>query len=135
TLREHYPDHSLDGYMRTLWTDLGKPEHYYTLDELEAGLARYSGDRAFAADFFNRFIRGHDVPVYEPLLAPAGLVMRRAAPGSPYLGNQQITYDAHGATITSVTTIGTPLYEAGLDRNDRIVTLDGRPLLADSVWA
>lgn len=135
TLRANYADKSLDGYMRALWADFGRPARSYTLAGLEASLARYSGDRAFAAGFFERYIHGRDVPDYAPLLARAGLLLRRAAPGSPFLGSDRVTWDARGATLTSGTTIGTPLYDAGLDRGDRIISLDGRPFSADSVWS
>jgi predicted metalloprotease with PDZ domain len=136
TLRGNYPGKDLDGYMRDLWQHHGKPAVYYTVPDLERALARYSGDAAFAADFFSRYVRGNELPDYAPLLAKAGLVLRRASAGAAYIGNDRFTYDARGgATLSIGTTAGTPLYEAGLDRGDRIISIDGRPFSADSVIA
>ncbi len=132
-LRER-SDKTLDGYMRALWADFGKPGVAYTLDGLERELVRYSGDPAFATDFFARFVRGRDVPDFGPLLERAGFQLRRAAAGTPFLGNVRFTFDARGATLATATTMGTPVYDAGLDRGDRILSVDGRPLTADSAW-
>ena len=44
------------------------------------------------------------------------------------MGTPNLRYDENGATIGSGTIIGSPLYEAGLDRGDRIVALDGRSI-------
>ena len=56
------------------------------MQDLRDVLADVSGDRAFADDFFDRYIQGREVVDYEPLLARAGLAaakaQSRAAPGS-----------------------------------------------------
>ena len=123
----------LDGYMRLMWQKYGKPEIPYTLSDLETTLATYTGDRAFAREFFARYIRGRDVVDFATLLAPAGLVIRQASSVAS-LGPVRFTYDSTGATIDGYTTIGSPLYQAGLDDGDRITTLDGKPFTSDSVW-
>ena len=131
TLRTRFRGITLDDYMRALWQQYGKPEVPYTMADLERALAELTGDAAFAADFFDRYIRGRDVPDYEALLAHAGLLLRKANPGRPTLGQAQIRYDGGQAHLVSGTLIGTPLYEAGLDRGDRIIALAGRPVRSD----
>lgn len=131
TLRTRFRGVTLDDYMRALWQRHGKPERPYTLADLERALAELTGDAAFAADFFGRYIRGRDVPDYEALLAQAGLLLRKANPGRPTLGQAQIRYDGGQAHLVSGTLVGTPLYEAGLDRGDRIIALAGRPVRSD----
>ena len=131
TLRTRFRGITLDDYMRALWQRHGKPEVPYTLADLERALAELIGDAAFAADFFDRYIRGRDVPDYEALLARAGLLLRKANPGRPTLGQAQIRYDGGQAHLVSGTLVGTPLYEAGLDRGDRIISLAGRPVRSD----
>jgi predicted metalloprotease with PDZ domain len=37
--------------------------------------------------------------------------------------------------VTAATSAGTPLYEAGLDRGDRLVSADGRPIAGQEEWA
>ena len=55
-----------------------------------------------------------------------GGIRDAARPGPPALGGVQLRSDRRGATGTAYTTIGTPIYDAGIDRGDRIVSLDGR---------
>jgi predicted metalloprotease with PDZ domain len=135
TLRSRFGT-DLDTYMRAMWESYGKPEIPYRLQDLRATLAHLTGDQAFADDFFDRFVEGRDVPDYESLLANAGFLFRKAAPNQAFMGDPQLSFDASGATLRSGTIIGTPLYDAGLDRGDRITALDGRPITsADDLQA
>jgi predicted metalloprotease with PDZ domain len=93
-----------------------------------AALGRVTGDRAFAEDFYRRYVAGHDVVDYETLLGRAGLLLRKANPGQPTLGRANIQFTNGEARIMGPTLIGSPLYEAGLDRGDRIRSIDGRPI-------
>ena len=133
TVRSRF-DLSLDGLMRLIWRRHGTPETPYTLDDLEALLAEYTSDEPFAADFFDRYVRGRDVPDLEPLLARAGIALRPRGPGDAYLGAETLEYDGRGATIASGAQIGSPLYAAGLDRGDRILRLDGSPIRSAADW-
>jgi predicted metalloprotease with PDZ domain len=126
---------SLDTYMRAMWTKHGRPGQKvpgmvatpYTTEDLQAVLAEVSGDPQFAADFFGRFIRGREAPDYAPLLSRAGLVMRQRAAGKAALvGVQQLNFTgAGGARVTTAVLFGSPLYKAGVARDDLIVSLDG----------
>jgi predicted metalloprotease with PDZ domain len=87
TLRERTNGRvTLDTYMRALWAKFGKPGQQepgivatpYTMDGLKAQLEEIAGDKAFAEDFFARYIQGHDVVDYAKLLTPAGLVVRKS---------------------------------------------------------
>ena len=124
----------LDGFMRSMWQKHGRTEVPYTVNDLEAQLGVYTGDKAFAKEFFDRYIRGRDVVDFAALLPAAGMVLRPRAPDAAYLGQVFLTYDSAGATISSSTIMGSPLYLAGLDRGDRILTLDGKALVSDSVF-
>ena len=128
TLRSRFPGTSLDDYMRALWIRHGRTEQPYTIDDLRMVLGEVSGDPAFAAEFFDRFITGRDVPDFEALLASAGALLRPARPGQPTLGQAFVQVEGGRAVITSSTLIGTPYYDAGLDRGDVIIALDGTPI-------
>jgi len=128
TLRTRFRGVTLDDFMRELWRAHGKPERPYTMDDVVAALARVTKDRAFAEDFFRRYIAGREVVDYGALLAHAGLLLRKANPGKATIGAATIRYDDGQATIVSPTLIGTPLYDAGLDRGDRILRIAGRPV-------
>jgi len=127
---------SLDDYMQAMWRDFGRlqdtvalaPLKPYTIDDLRNTLATLTKDRAFADDFFRRYVEGHEVPDYERLLAPAGLVLRKAQPGQAWIGEAVIGYDEEQAELGAYPLTGSPLYRAGLTRGDRIVSLGGRPV-------
>jgi predicted metalloprotease with PDZ domain len=127
---------SLDEYMRMLWRDFGRhqdgralaPQRPYTRDDLRNTLAALTGDRAFAEQFFGRFVEGHEAPDYERLLAPAGLLPRKAQAGRAWIGEQVVAFDSTGASVGGYPLAGSPLYEAGLTRGDRIVSVGGRPV-------
>ena len=125
-LRRRFPGIALDRYMRAVWVAHGRTEIPYTVEDLEAVLADLTGDAEFARGFFGRYVWGREVPAFEELLARGGMLLRKARPGSPTLGDVQLRYDRSGATVAGYTTMGTPIYEAGIDRGDRIVSLDGR---------
>lgn len=115
---------SLDTFMRFVWHRFGKPEMSYDVDGLEQALADFTHDPAFAQDFFARFVRGREVPDYAALLAKAGFLVRRRNAGQAVLGVARLDFDERGAVLRSGTRIGLPLYDAGLDRGDRLVRID-----------
>jgi predicted metalloprotease with PDZ domain len=117
---------TLDDFMRLVWQKFGKTEISYTVPDLQAALTEFTGDAEFAQMFFGRFIQGHDVPDYTALLARFGFLVRKANPGRPTLGQAQFQFGSDGATVTEGTVIGTPLYQAGIDRGARITALDRR---------
>ena len=119
---------SLDGYMRAVWQRFGKEERPYNVAELRDALAEYSRDRAFADDFFRRYVEGREAADYTALLSRAGFLVRPREPGRAWLGDASL----RGGTVLARTLVGTPLYEAGIDRGDRILSLDGRAIASDA---
>jgi len=137
TLRTKFSGKTLDGYMRELWQSYGRhqknynPEKPYTIPDLKASLAKYTGDAAFANDFFARYIEGREVVDYEPLLAKAGFQFRKARPGKLWL-DAQLREQGGVLSIGTPTLTTGPLYKAGLDRGDKILTFDGQPVAKPS---
>ncbi|MEM9404779.1 MAG: PDZ domain-containing protein [Acidobacteriota bacterium] len=62
------------------------------------------------------------------MIEPFGLGLETAHPGKIWIQDASLRCDEDGVTITSGTTIGSPLYRAGLDRGDRILRIDNRPI-------
>lgn len=132
---------SLDDYMRRLWARYGAggdaPVGYvarpYSLADLVAELAVLTAP-SFADAFFDRFVTGRDVPDYAHLLGLAGFVVRPAEPARGWIGDVPVSESAGGLAIgverfgeRSLTAFNTPLYEAGVDSGDLILSIDRRP--------
>jgi len=130
---------TLDDYMRAMWRMHGKPAGAhpglvakpYTLRDARDRLAEIS-NRAFADSFFDRFVEGREVPDYDKLLAPAGVIVRKRNPGAAWSG---VAIDAGGKVTAPQGLIawGAPAFEAGLEHGDAIVSVDGKPYSADVV--
>ncbi len=131
TLRINY-HLSLDDYMKAMWEEYGRPERPYTMEDLEKTLGKITKDTAFAHQFFASYIRGTDVMNYKELLAHAGFLLRKAHPDQAVLtfGKAKLRFNGRTAEVDRNTLIGSPLYQAGIDRGDVIVSLDGRPLIS-----
>ncbi|MDX2033161.1 MAG: PDZ domain-containing protein [Blastocatellia bacterium] len=133
TLRSRFPGKTLDDYMRELWQSYGRhqknqtPARPYTLADLRASLARLTGDAAFADEFFRRYIEGREVVDFEPLLAKAGFQYRKARPGKVWL-DAPLREQGGGLVVSGPTLTTGPLYQAGLDRGDRVLNFDGQPV-------
>jgi predicted metalloprotease with PDZ domain len=124
---------TLDDFMREMWRTHGaqrdfNPVRPYTLEDVHQALVRASKDRAFADDFYTRYMLGNAAPDYAALLARAGLLVRPARTGTAWMGETRARFDSTGASFDGGTLIGTPLYEAGVDRGDHVTSIDGRPL-------
>ncbi len=119
--------------MRTLWERFGRTntpvagvvERPYTLDDVKSVLGQVSGDPAFAADFFARYIEGRELVDYAPLLARAGLLWRPVAAGRASIGDVRLQMGSGGARVAAAVPFGSPAYQAGLDRDDVIVSIGG----------
>jgi predicted metalloprotease with PDZ domain len=124
---------TLDDFMRALWKTYGKPGGTqpglvgkpYTLTDIRDRLADVSGDRAFAEEFYRRYMIGRDVVDYARLLQRAGVVLRKRSGGRAWAGELRAAPDAANR-IGNLQAPGTPAYEAGLEQNDTIVEVDGQ---------
>ena len=124
---------SLDDYMRAMWQAYGEPggpapglvEVPYTLGGARDRLAEITGDRAFVDDFFDRYVEGHEVVDYARLLARAGLVLRKRAPGRAWLGDVRLAFGDDGVRVTAPVPFGSPMYAAGLELDDLVVSFGG----------
>ncbi len=128
---------TVDDFMRTMWANHGKPEIPYTLENARHALVIASGDSAWATDFWNRYVVGHELPDYPKLLENAGITVRKSQAGVAWIGDFQFrpllpNQSTLPLTINSPALIGSPLYDAGLDRGDRIIALDGKEIAADA---
>jgi predicted metalloprotease with PDZ domain len=129
-LRARTPAVTLDDYMRAMWVQFGRaqtaalaPARAYTLADAERVLGEVAGDAAFARDFFARYVFGSEAPDYPTLLARAGFLVRQSNTTSAWMGDTRLSAQDGEVIVAGPTTIGTPMYEAGLAAGDRILTL------------
>lgn len=121
TLRLKY-DKTLDAYMRKVWIQYGKPEVPYTLTDLQGVLAELTEDEEFARKFFQEQIYGTTLPNFDALFMEFGINMSIQSPNSVYFNNPKV--DENGHLLTTVTR-GTALYEAGMEKGDRLIAING----------
>ena len=134
TLREEFDAVSLDSLMQRVWQVHGKTEVPYTTDDLRNALAHITGDEQFANQFFSSYITGQDLPDYESLLGNAGMLLRKANEGSASVGAVTLEFEGKAAIVEDTTIIGSPLYEAGLDRGDQILAIDRLKIESPGQW-
>jgi len=129
-IRERFPGKSLDDWMRAMWKRHGDIQNPYTLDDLQEELAAATGSAEFAADIFKRHIYGMAPMEYQKLLSRAGLLLRKTHAGQAWLGvpPNQLHVSDQEVEITANTLRDTPIYNAGLDKGDRILQWNGKAL-------
>lgn len=125
---------TLDDFMRRLWVVHGKTEKPYGPADLQAALASVSGDAAFADAFFKASIAGSELPDFEPLLAQAGLKLRKKNSGKAWLGAERIRVNGAEVILNAAPQPGSPLYVAGVETGDRIVGIGRFEFEAEADW-
>ena len=129
---------SLDDLMQLMWRRFGPqtaalaPQRGYTVADVQTALADVSGDAGFAREFFARYIYGSELPDYATLLAPAGFVLRQAAPAEAWMGDTRLSAFEGEVVVAGPTTMGTPMYDAGLSAGDRLLTMDGQAIATNA---
>jgi predicted metalloprotease with PDZ domain len=125
---------TLDKYMQAMWQQFGKkqqnfaPAAPYTLRDLQRVLGEVSKDTAFAGSFFRQYVHGREQPRFSEHLLAAGLAVLPNQSVGPALA-RQVAFDKEGrCLVANYTRIGSGLYQAGLDRGDQLLVLDGKEL-------
>jgi predicted metalloprotease with PDZ domain len=131
---------TLDTFMRALWQKHGRPggriegtvDHPYTIDDVRSVLAAVSGDDTFAREFLARYVEGREIADYAPLLARAGIQLRRAAPGQATAGAFRLQDGPGGPRVAGAVPFDSPAWRAGIDRDDVLVSVGGTKVAAAS---
>ena len=131
-----------DAYMNALWAQFGRPGQKepgkvgtpYTIDGLKESLAKLSGDRGFANDFFAKFVEGRDVVDYARLLGRAGLVLRKLNAGRPVAGRVQFAGGGSALRVQGLVPWESALYKAGVAQDDQLINIDGFALTSLSSY-
>ncbi|SNR56890.1 Predicted metalloprotease, contains C-terminal PDZ domain [Maribacter sedimenticola] len=120
---------NLDDFMKLVWSQYGKTEIPYTLENLHQTLNSYAGEE-FGNQFFNNYIYKSGMPKYKELLESVGVSISQDS-NTVYFGAAVTISNENNGIIKSNPTIGSPAYTAGLDKGDLITHINGRPLQED----
>ena len=113
--------------MQRMWAEHGEPFDPYTVEDVEAALGEVT-DPDFASDFFDRYVRGHEIPDYAALVRTVGYEIAPSRPGRVVLGFERLDFSDHGGQVTSYPSVWSPLYSAGISRGDVIADVAGAPI-------
>jgi len=120
---------SLDDWMRLLYRRHALPRPGFTPEEAVRAASEVAGRDM--SDFFRRYLTGKEAPDYAQYFGYAGIeVQKTTLPGRAWLG-VSLTRDNNGNTQITNVLPGGPALEAGLDREDVITELDGKPVKVD----
>ena len=126
SLRARGDGSNLDDFFKLVWQTYGKTEIPYSVKDLEDLLGLYVDER-FASDFFDRYIYKTQMPDYAGLMRLAGVNFELANPRQVWLGGT--IREQNGAwRLTSNARMGSPLYEAGIEATDEIISIAGKRL-------
>lgn len=123
SLRTMSDDLNLDDFMKLVWTKFGKTEIPYTVRDLESVLIEYAGED-FAKEFFGSYIFDSQLPNYSSLFKKMGVSYELANPGKADLGGT-IRENNGVWKLTSNARMGSPLYKAGIESEDEIISIGG----------
>ena len=122
--RDHGTD--LDAFMRLVWQRYGRTEVPYHIPDLQQALADVTGDAAFAEQFFARSIYGSEMPNLARLLADFGVRVTVAEPDQAGFFGLSLEDTETGVRVSGTVFENNPLYAAGLDEGDELVSMAGR---------
>ena len=120
---------SLDDWMRLMYSRYALPKPGFQPDDAVKAASEVAG--ADLSSVFRKYISGKDPIPYEEYFAYAGIsVEKKLDSEKPWLGISQSKSDDGHAKITNVIP-GGAADNAGLDRDDVVIGVDGRTVDAD----
>jgi predicted metalloprotease with PDZ domain len=130
TLRSKFDDVDLDDLMAYMWQHFGKTEIPYQIPDIEKALAAITNDKAFARSFFKNHIYDSQIPDMEKLLSNVGVQLALKNKGKAK--TVRLKYEDGEAIITSNINQNHPFYSAGLNKGDKILTVNGEKLTKEN---
>ena len=127
-LRTEHEYVTLDDFMRAMWSRYGRTEVPYTLENWRLTLGQVVRNQEWADSFYYKHVAGKDPIDFGKLLGRAGLLLRKAGAGQASMGAVGFTRDTGRVVVANNTLVGSPLYVVGIDRGDRIVSIDNTPM-------
>ena len=128
SIRSEFKGKTLDNVMQYMWVNYGMTEVPITIPDLEKAVAEVTGDPNFAADFFELYVYGSELPDLEALFEHAGVQYALQNPNKAGFYGMRLNDEGGKVQISNKVLMSNPLYEAGLESGDVIVSIDDTPL-------
>lgn len=115
---------NLDDYMKLVWTNFGKAENPYTVQDLHTTLNECAGQE-FGDQFFNNYIYKSDMPEMKRLFESVGVSLIQ--------DKEKVSFGAsvRDGKIYGNTKMGSSAYNAGLENGDKIIKVGNFTLSDD----
>jgi len=121
---------SLDDWMRLMYSRYALPKPGFRPDDAVKAASEVAGSDL--SNIFHKYISGKEPIPYEEYFAYAGIsVEKKLDPEKPWLGVSQSKSDDGHTKINNVIP-GSAADQAGLDRDDIVIGIDGRSVDGDS---
>ena len=117
---------NLDGFMKQVWQNFGKPEIPYSVRDIQSVLADYTTPE-FAEEFFSRYIYDSEMPDFQDLFSAFGITFTPANPSKASMGAALRVENGKGVLRTNAP-VSSPLYEAGIEMGDELISVGGTEL-------
>lgn len=135
SLRSTFKNITLDDYMRYLWKNFGQPEKPYQIADLQQALAAVTGNAEFARQFFTHYIYQSQLPDFPALFAKFGVEMVPKDTTAVWFGSVNFKFE-EAPVLQGNAIKGTPLYEAGVDKGDVVLDVNGSTFKSsEEFWA
>ncbi|MEM6396229.1 MAG: M61 family peptidase [Bacteroidota bacterium] len=125
---------SLDQLMRLCWQNYGRSEIPYHIQDLQMMLAQLTDDTRWAAEWFDKHVYESELPDLPVLLRQFGMRLRQAEPGKVSFYNLYLRDEEEGLFVSATILENSTLYNSGLGRGDRIISLNGIPIENMEAW-
>lgn len=127
-IRNRFAGKNLDDVMKYMWEHFGKTEIPYEIPDIQKAVATVTGDIKFANDFFNQYVYKSEIPNVQALFADMGATVRSANTGKIDFASLRFSFSEQGAEISQPVLKNTSLYQAGLNRGDKILQINGQSI-------
>ena len=124
SLRNLENDKNLDDFMKIVWDTYGKNELPYTVNNLASLLSSYVNP-SFSNNFFSAYIYDSQMPDYKTLFSSVGIEFTAKYPKKVDLGAWVKNKDNKWLIVSNPVKNGT-LYNAGLVKGDKVLSIDGK---------
>ncbi len=126
SLRNLESDKNLDDFMKLVWQTYGKPELPYTVRDLQNSLSDYTSAE-FANNFFAKYIFDSKMPDYKALFTSVGVTFEQ-----PKLMEASLGARLNAKFVLSSNPFkGAAAYNAGLEKGDQIIAINGIVISAE----